>query len=57
MPDKMKMDMPLAENYENVAPVLTSVGVDWLDALRRDGLARYGALGLPNPGGTDEESD
>jgi len=49
MPDGMKMDMPLAENYENVAPVLTSAGVDWLDALRRDGLARYGTLGLPNP--------
>jgi Fe-S cluster assembly protein SufD len=49
MPDRMKMDLPLVENYENVAPVLAGVGVDWLDALRRDGLARYGTLGLPNP--------
>ncbi|MGB0554585.1 MAG: Fe-S cluster assembly protein SufD [Alphaproteobacteria bacterium] len=49
MPDGMKMNMPLAENYENVAPVLASAGVGWLDAVRRDGLARYGALGLPNP--------
>lgn len=49
MPDGMNMDLPLIENYESALPELAGVGTDWLDALRRDGLARYGALGLPGP--------
>ena len=43
------MALPLAERYESIAPDLAGAGTDWLDALRQDGLERYGALGLPGP--------
>ncbi len=49
MPDGTVMNLPLMEEYDAVAPGLAGAGVDWLDKLRSDGLARYGELGLPGP--------
>jgi Fe-S cluster assembly protein SufD len=49
MPDEMTMNLPLAEHYDAAAPMLAGAGLQWLDGLRRDGLARYRTLGLPGP--------
>ena len=49
MPDGTVMNLPLMEDYDAVAPGLAGAGVEWLDKLRSDGLARYGKLGLPGP--------
>ena len=49
MPDGTVMDLPLMEDYDAVAPGLAGAGVEWLDKIRSDGLARYGKLGLPGP--------
>ena len=49
MPDGTVMNLPLMEDYDAVAPGLAGAGVEWLDMLRSDGLARYGKLGLPGP--------
>ena len=43
------MNLPFMEDYDAVAPRLAGAGVEWLDKLRSDGLARYGELGLPGP--------
>ena len=43
------MNLPLMEDYDAVAPGLAGAGIEWLDKLRSDGLARYGKLGLPGP--------
>ena len=49
MTDGTVMDLPLMEDYDAVAPGLAGAGVEWLDKIRSDGLARYGKLGLPGP--------
>lgn len=41
------MNLPLAEKYDDAVPTLA--GADWLKSLRREGFARYQALGLPGP--------
>ena len=43
------MNLPLMEDYDAVAPGLAGAGIEWLDKLRSDGLARFGKLGLPGP--------
>ena len=49
MPDGTINNLPLLEHYNSLAPTLAGAGVAWLDKLRREGLARYGELGLPGP--------
>ena len=48
MPDEVTMQ-PLAERYEEAAPLFAGAELPWLKALREAGLERYNALGLPTP--------
>jgi Fe-S cluster assembly protein SufD len=48
MPDEVTMQ-PLAERFEEAAPLFAGAGLPWLKALRQTGLERYNTLGLPTP--------
>ncbi|MEE2689115.1 MAG: Fe-S cluster assembly protein SufD [Pseudomonadota bacterium] len=49
MPDGTIAKLPLLEGYESLVPDLVGAGIDWVDGLRREGLARFGELGMPGP--------
>ena len=49
MPDGDIANLPLLEGYDALVSDMAGAGIDWVDGLRGEGLARFGELGLPGP--------